>query len=516
MQLVSLTEHLAADMAKESLEGRTFTLKLKLSSFEVHTRAVTLSRHGSAMGDLLPSLRKLLQAEQPCEIRLLGVRASGLRKKEAAGGRGRNALERMIMQAAAAGGVSDGEGEGVGAVGEAAAAAGNGAAVGSYDAGFEEGGVAEATTAAGAVCKSGSEHHQEFTGAAPPAAGAGPAGSHDEVEQKEWQPKRRRLSPPAVQVASRPATSATAAAETSAVAEFEGMGGAMPEAAAAAAAVGEQAGGADLCRGTAGPSSSTGRNTSCQQQQQQQEGLQEQTQSLGGWAGCSDMACQHDQQQQQAEHKAQQQQQQQQEGSCGHGRQPSSSGGSGGSFGETRCRQQEQQHQQQQQSGKHWTCQVCTYAANPLRLLRCEMCETPKVGPSSYQQQQHLKPRQQQLGTGGVGRGKHIGQQQQIQTGRVKGKGSGGSGSSRLQRGAQQQQLLKWTSGAAGGGHRKPAAAVAAARAGSAAIANATVGGRAAFNHTMHLDERAHGTAAALCRIQTCGSCVIRENGWIC
>ena len=34
-------------------------------------------------------------------------------------------------------------------------------------------------------------------------------------------------------------------------------------------------------------------------------------------------------------------------------------------------------------SGSKWTCTVCTYAGTPRHLLRCEICDTPRLGPLS-------------------------------------------------------------------------------------------------------------------------------------
>jgi DNA polymerase kappa len=81
--LESLAASLAEDMAREGLEARTLTLKLKLArTFELRTRSATLDGggHASAAAQMLPVLRRLLRAEgRALELRLMGVRASGLR-----------------------------------------------------------------------------------------------------------------------------------------------------------------------------------------------------------------------------------------------------------------------------------------------------------------------------------------------------------------------------------------------------------------------------------------------------
>ncbi|KAK2076547.1 hypothetical protein QBZ16_005307 [Prototheca wickerhamii] len=72
-----LAEHLAADMAREGLRAKTLTLKLKLTSFELRTRAASLERHICKADDILAVALRLLRAEYPLEIRLMGLRMSG-------------------------------------------------------------------------------------------------------------------------------------------------------------------------------------------------------------------------------------------------------------------------------------------------------------------------------------------------------------------------------------------------------------------------------------------------------
>ncbi|GIL53058.1 hypothetical protein Vafri_8749 [Volvox africanus] len=88
-----LVESLAADMASEDLEGRNLTLKLKLSSFEVRTRAATLPRYLRTASDMLPTVLRLLRAEGPLELRLMGVRMASLRKVNSAA---RSPLVRLL------------------------------------------------------------------------------------------------------------------------------------------------------------------------------------------------------------------------------------------------------------------------------------------------------------------------------------------------------------------------------------------------------------------------------------
>ncbi|KAK7308114.1 hypothetical protein VNO77_41710 [Canavalia gladiata] len=75
-KLVELAEMLSMDMQKEGLCGRTLTLKLKTASFEVRTRAVTLQKYISSGEDILKHASKLLKAELPISVRLIGLRVS--------------------------------------------------------------------------------------------------------------------------------------------------------------------------------------------------------------------------------------------------------------------------------------------------------------------------------------------------------------------------------------------------------------------------------------------------------
>ncbi|KAI4298561.1 hypothetical protein L6164_032107 [Bauhinia variegata] len=74
--LADLAEMLSADMQKEGLCGRTLTLKLKTASFEVRTRAMTLQKYISSSEDILKHASKLLKAELPISLRLIGLRVS--------------------------------------------------------------------------------------------------------------------------------------------------------------------------------------------------------------------------------------------------------------------------------------------------------------------------------------------------------------------------------------------------------------------------------------------------------
>ncbi|PNY13131.1 DNA polymerase kappa-like protein [Trifolium pratense] len=71
-----LAEMLSTDMQKEGLQGRTLTLKLKTASFEVRNRAVTLQNYINSSEDILKHASKLLKAELPVSVRLMGLRVS--------------------------------------------------------------------------------------------------------------------------------------------------------------------------------------------------------------------------------------------------------------------------------------------------------------------------------------------------------------------------------------------------------------------------------------------------------
>ena len=71
LQCAELSEKLAEDLASEGLKGKTITLKLKETNFEVRTRNITLTRHISSREDILHEALKLLRSELPITIRLM-------------------------------------------------------------------------------------------------------------------------------------------------------------------------------------------------------------------------------------------------------------------------------------------------------------------------------------------------------------------------------------------------------------------------------------------------------------
>ncbi|KAH0920852.1 hypothetical protein HID58_020870 [Brassica napus] len=75
-KLAEIAEMLSHDMKKEGLTARTLTLKLKTASFEIRSRAVSLQRYTCSSEDILKHATKLLKAELPVSIRLIGLRMS--------------------------------------------------------------------------------------------------------------------------------------------------------------------------------------------------------------------------------------------------------------------------------------------------------------------------------------------------------------------------------------------------------------------------------------------------------
>jgi hypothetical protein len=86
-KLKELCTGLAADMKEEGLAGKTVTLKLKTVEFDVRTRAQTAPHFVSSAEQLFAIAQRLLQAELPISVRLMGVRVSSFRPQLVAGQR---------------------------------------------------------------------------------------------------------------------------------------------------------------------------------------------------------------------------------------------------------------------------------------------------------------------------------------------------------------------------------------------------------------------------------------------
>ncbi|CAG8608678.1 13131_t:CDS:10 [Ambispora gerdemannii] len=80
-KLRELADLLENDLAKENLEGRTISLKFKLKSFELFTRAKTLPKYIHSADDLYKYGIQILEAEMPLDLRLLGLRLAALRDR---------------------------------------------------------------------------------------------------------------------------------------------------------------------------------------------------------------------------------------------------------------------------------------------------------------------------------------------------------------------------------------------------------------------------------------------------
>ncbi|KAK8956955.1 DNA repair protein REV1 [Platanthera zijinensis] len=78
-KLGDIAETLSIDMQKECLSGRTLTLKLKTASFEIRTRAVSLQTFIHTKEDILKYASRILKAELPISLRLIGLRMSQFR-----------------------------------------------------------------------------------------------------------------------------------------------------------------------------------------------------------------------------------------------------------------------------------------------------------------------------------------------------------------------------------------------------------------------------------------------------
>ncbi|KAI9144034.1 hypothetical protein BKA69DRAFT_1057838 [Paraphysoderma sedebokerense] len=85
-KLHELAESLAEDLEQEKLKGKTLTLKLKYTNFQVVTRAKTLPRFIYTVDDLYSYGKQILQGELPVKLRLMGLRMSALESRDKEGG----------------------------------------------------------------------------------------------------------------------------------------------------------------------------------------------------------------------------------------------------------------------------------------------------------------------------------------------------------------------------------------------------------------------------------------------
>ncbi|KAK9862385.1 hypothetical protein WJX84_004497 [Apatococcus fuscideae] len=99
VQACELAEKLAEEMADEGLKGKTLTLKLKETTFELRTRAHTSSQFISSVADIRNVALRLLRAEMPIAIRLMGLRMSSFQEIRTLPGQ--RSLSAFIQPAAA-------------------------------------------------------------------------------------------------------------------------------------------------------------------------------------------------------------------------------------------------------------------------------------------------------------------------------------------------------------------------------------------------------------------------------
>ncbi|PJF20071.1 hypothetical protein PSACC_00118 [Paramicrosporidium saccamoebae] len=80
MQVVlkKLCKRLAEDLLEEEWAGKTVSIKMKTAAFDTLTRAVTLENPVSTDEEIYKHASKLLSKNKPPDLRLLGVRLSGL------------------------------------------------------------------------------------------------------------------------------------------------------------------------------------------------------------------------------------------------------------------------------------------------------------------------------------------------------------------------------------------------------------------------------------------------------
>lgn len=87
-KLEEVATELESDMEKSGWAGRTLTLKYKLDTYQVFTRAKSFDRWISKKEDLFSSGKELLMHEWPVKLRLIGLRMTKLKDLKASEDRG--------------------------------------------------------------------------------------------------------------------------------------------------------------------------------------------------------------------------------------------------------------------------------------------------------------------------------------------------------------------------------------------------------------------------------------------
>ena len=78
-KLEDIAAELEDDMERGGWAGRTVTLKYKLNTYEVFTRAKSLNRWIKTKAELYEAGKELLQPEWPLCLRLIGLRVTKLK-----------------------------------------------------------------------------------------------------------------------------------------------------------------------------------------------------------------------------------------------------------------------------------------------------------------------------------------------------------------------------------------------------------------------------------------------------
>ena len=81
-KLMSIAQTLEDDLRAEGLHGRTLTLKIKLSTFVVKSKATTLTTYTDSKDDMYTYALPLLKSEMPAGIRLMGLRMSNFLEEQ--------------------------------------------------------------------------------------------------------------------------------------------------------------------------------------------------------------------------------------------------------------------------------------------------------------------------------------------------------------------------------------------------------------------------------------------------
>lgn len=108
---IELANHVAEEMKEEDIIGKTVTIKMKLHTFEVLQKSMSLPKASNDAAVFADAALALLQAAMPVRLRLLGVRISHFDKAT----REKTMLDAFLERAKAAAAAADGMAAGAGA-----------------------------------------------------------------------------------------------------------------------------------------------------------------------------------------------------------------------------------------------------------------------------------------------------------------------------------------------------------------------------------------------------------------